>query len=132
MSGSFLSGFFATMLDTGSIYEVFIKSVRRIIMENILQEKRCIKIFYKTLREFQISERYFSIGGYAEEAICLQKVESGWMIYEGERGGKYNSKIHVGCEAACCDMLSRLADSTEAEKKWIDFFRKKYKSGFRK
>lgn len=111
-------------------------------MENISQEERalqkeedrlrCIEILKRALRKFRIPERYVSIGGYAEEAICLEKVESGFMVYGGERGENYNSKIHVDCEEACLDILSRLADSVEEEKEWIDFLGREYESTFQK
>ncbi len=111
-------------------------------MEKLLREERflpkeedgtrCVKILEKALKEFQIPQISVAIGGYAEEAICLEEGDSGWRVYGGERGEKYNMRVHAACRAACRDVLSRLADSVEAEREWLEFFDREYESSLKK
>lgn len=85
-----------------------------------------IEILMKALKEFDIPESFCSIGEYAEEAVCLEKNEPSWMVYEGERGKKYNIKTHINCRDACYDIISRVAQSDDAEKGAKDFFNREY------
>lgn len=81
-----------------------------------------IEILMKALKEFHIPEGFCSIGEYTEEAVCLEKNEPSWMVYEGERGKKYNIKTHMNCRDACYDIISRVSQSNDAEKSLKDFF----------
>lgn len=56
------------------------------LLQNENNDLYCIDILYKSLQEFHIPEYLCSVGEYAEEAICLEKSGSDWIVYGGERG----------------------------------------------
>ena len=33
----------------------------------------------------------YHIGGYQEAAVCIQSDDVGWMVYNGERGNRYDT-----------------------------------------
>ena len=65
-----------------------------------------------------------SLEGYVEEAVCMEKRENEYIVYEGERGNKYNLKKHTKIISAFCDIISRLAESDEEEGKIKNEFKK--------
>lgn len=85
-----------------------------------------IEILKAALKKFDIPDEFCSFDEYAEEAVCLEKNASSWIVYEGERGKKYNIKTHLECRDACYDMISRISDSDETEKDFKDFFQLEY------
>lgn len=74
------------------------------------------------LKGFCIPEQYYSIGEYAEEAICLEKRGSDWIVYGGEKGQRNNLKPHADCKSACLDLIARVSGSDDEEKKLAEFF----------
>lgn len=74
------------------------------------------------LKGFCISEQDYSIGGYAEEAICLEKSGADWIVYGGEKGQRHDIKTHADCKSACLDLIARVAGSDDEEKKLTEFF----------
>lgn len=58
-----------------------------------------------------------SLEGYAEETVCMEKEEKEYIVYNGERGNKYNLNRHPKIINAFCDIISRLAESDEEEGK---------------
>lgn len=91
-------------------------------MGKTLHEPTLIQILMESLRQFDIPDGFCSVGEYAEEAVCLEKADSSWIVYEGERGKKYNIKTHRNCREACCDIISRVAQSDDSEKEITDLF----------
>ncbi len=89
-----------------------------------------IEMLKITLRAFNIPDEFYSIGEYTEEAVCLEKKELSWIVYEGERGKKYNIKTHMNCLDACHDIISRVAETEHTEKLLKDFFFNFDKKGF--
>jgi len=81
-----------------------------------------LPILMKALQRSDIPEEFCSIGEYAEEAVCLERHDLSWVVYDGERGKKYNIKTYRNCKEACYDLMSRVAESDEAEKEMKDFF----------
>lgn len=59
----------------------------------------------------------YSLDGYAEEAVCMEKEEKEYAVYNGERGNKYNLNRYPEIINAFCDIISRLAESDEEEGK---------------
>lgn len=81
-----------------------------------------IETLKTSLKKFNIPDEFCSFGEYAEEAVCLEKNAASWIVYEGERGKKYNIKTHMDCRDACDDMISRISESDSAETDLKDFF----------
>lgn len=84
-----------------------------------------LDIMIAVLRQFDIPEYYYSIGSYLEEAICIENEGDKWIIYEGERGKKYNLKVFDSIVPACCNFLARISESEDQEKKMISSFKQK-------
>ena len=59
---------------------------------------------------------YFSIGTYSDEAVCIEKIGNKWVIYEGERGKKYNLKGYLFFSHACDDFFSRISETVQQER----------------
>lgn len=72
---------------------------------------------YLNAMEEILSKRYsktlFHIGGYQESAVCMQSVGTGWIVYEGERGNRYNE---VACDTilkACLEFIRKMTHRVE-------------------
>lgn len=63
-----------------------------------------------------------SLEGYSDESICMEKEGNEYIVYEGERGNKYNLNRHSKSISAYVDIISRLAKSEKEEYKIINEF----------
>lgn len=54
-----------------------------------------------------VPESYYSIGKYRDEAVCIEAENDGWVVYEGDRGGRYNEKHFEDFYEAGRYLLSR-------------------------
>ncbi len=64
-----------------------------------------------------VAKRYsikdYNIGGYQEEAVCIQSDKSGWTVYHGERGNRMDE---VRCDTvlmACLRFIRMLTHRVE-------------------
>lgn len=92
-----------------------------------LMEEKIQDVLIEILKEFGIPENFYSLGGYAEETVCLEKKGDTWIVYGGERGQKHNVITHINCKSACLDLLSRLAETRVEEERMKIFFEIKCK-----
>lgn len=70
----------------------------------------------------KIPSNYYSIDSYADEAVCIERIRSNWYVYVGDKGRKYNKKEYRRNKKACNDVLKRLADNINLEKKMLNEF----------
>ena len=80
------------------------------------------EVLVNVLKGFCIPEQDYSIGEYAEEAICLEKSGADWIVYGGEKGQRHDIKTHADCKSACLDLIARVSGSDDEEKKLAEFF----------
>lgn len=80
-------------------------------------EDRCLNLLKVVLKRCNIPTEYYNIGGYAEEAICIEKENNEWLLYLGERGSKKFQKKNQDIYLICIDAISELASSDEQEEK---------------
>ena len=92
-----------------------------------LIEEKIQDALIEILKEFGIPKNLYSLGGYAEETICLEKKGSTWIVYGGEKGQRHNVITHINCKSACLDLLSRLAETRVEEERMKIFFEIKCK-----
>ena len=52
--------------------------------------------------------RYYSLNGYAEAAVCLEKSDNGWEVFNGERNNHYGSSFFEDVKDASVELLRRL------------------------
>ncbi len=84
-----------------------------------MKEESFLKMLADTLELNQIPSGYYSLNGYAEEAVCMASYkENGrekWEVYLGERGKKCSLKLFDSLKMACIEVIERLAESYEQE-----------------
>lgn len=86
------------------------------------QEKPYIIALGKALQKNNIPETYYSLHGYGESCICLQKQGKKWMVFDGEREMKFNASNYSNIEDACKELINRVAEKSNAEKLQKDFY----------
>ena len=87
---------------------------------------KLFKVLNKALVAYDIPLGYYSFGEFSEEAICIEKENDKWIVYLGERGKKHSITEYTNIIEACMDMIERLAESYDQEKKIKDNFLKNY------
>ena len=60
------------------------------------------------LEKLKIPKECYSLGKYKEEALCLEKTQNAWIIYEGERGNRYNLENYENETGACIAFLEKI------------------------
>lgn len=90
-----------------------------------LPDKEVLRILSSVLKENDISDNWFSLGGYQEEAVCLEKNNANWIVYDGERGNQNHLESINNIEDACLVLISRLSESDEIEERITDRFHSK-------
>ena len=80
-------------------------------------EEKIQDALIEILKEFGIPKNQYSLGGYVEETICLEKIGSTWSVYGGERGQRHNVISHINCKSACLDLLGRVAKTRVEEER---------------
>ena len=86
------------------------------------QERPYIIALGKALQKNNIPETYYSLHGYGESCICLQKQGERWVVYEGEKEMKFNALDHSNINDACNNLINRIADKSNVEKIRNDFY----------
>lgn len=55
----------------------------------------------------------YHIGGYQEAAVCIQSDDVGWIVYNGERGNRYDK---IECDTilkACLEFIRKLTHNIQ-------------------
>ena len=68
-----------------------------------------VESVFDFLKRTKIPRFYYSLG-YSEDAICIEKTENGWMVYNGERGSKFCKCIFDNERDACEKFFMRVID----------------------
>lgn len=96
---------------------------QRLICKNhfSLRERWYIQALEKAFRKNDIPENYYSLYGYGESCICLQKRGNMWSVFEGEREMEFNAENFICIEDACEDIIKRISNSSNLLKMKRDF-----------
>lgn len=70
---------------------------------------------------------YYSLEGYSEDAICIEHNDDNWIVYNGERGNRYNIKKYRNIQDACYNLILRLSESEEEYRQMRNVFAQKIK-----
>lgn len=97
------------------IGEVHKTDVHTTMIKHSLAHTYSLLCLREVLKSFDVPEVYYSINEYRDDAVCIEHDESGWIIYNGERGEKYNKEHFNNITGACKAMICRLAE-TEIDK----------------
>ena len=74
------------------------------------------------LKKARISEDEYSIDGYCENCLCIEKTEDGWEIYHGERGRKHDVRTYrslASLIASVCDRLGYERPKRKAKRNFV-------------
>lgn len=89
-----------------------------------IEEKRILDALRVTLEERY--PQYFSLTGYAENALCMEKVDEAgeeWAVYVGDHGLKKSVSRCKTLLAACVVMMQKIAingDTKEMEARFLE------------
>lgn len=67
-----------------------------------------IRSLKEKLEEIKIPKSYYRIGSYGEEAVCILFENDKWVVFEGERGQRYNVHFFERESEACIYFLDRI------------------------
>ena len=88
-----------------------------------LTDNLYINSMVSILRKHGITNGDYAVGGYADDKVCLEKVNSAWTVYNGDRGRAFGVKEFDSTYRACLWMIKKLSDSTEVERVMADEFK---------
>ena len=77
-----------------------------------METKKVLKAL-ETVLSKRYSSRAYSIGGYQEDSVCIQPDQFGWVVYNGERGNRYNE---IKCDTvlkACLEFIRKMTHRIE-------------------
>lgn len=84
------------------------------------REEKCIKVI-RELFEKMYSEDEYSLNGPKDSAVCIEKVNTGWVVYECEKSSRRDLKEYNNVVEACLDMIKRMAYDEQIQKNTDDF-----------
>ena len=80
------------------------------------KEVVCQRALEKTLSE-EFPKSNYSVDGYQEEAICLQRQgASGWIVYAGIRNNKEECETYDNVVEACLGMIRKICCGNDLTK----------------
>ena len=62
----------------------------------------------ENLEKLKVPKSYYRIGSYGEEALCIVFEGNQWIVFEGERGQRYNVHFFDKESDACQYYLQRI------------------------
>lgn len=89
------------------------------------KETKTLVILQQLLEKYYIDPSYYSLYGYCEYAVCLEKSNKNWICFDAERANKYDLKEVTNIEDACLILIQRITSSDEEENIISTEFRKK-------
>ncbi len=69
------------------------------------------EILRKVLIANDISEESFSMDGYKEDAICIDKLSEGYLVYHAVEGKKYDRESCARLLNACYAVIPRVSNT---------------------
>ena len=94
--------------------------VARIVKEGLYMdmEIKCIQSLKAVLNR-HFSDRLFNFDRYKEWAICMQKDDGKWLVYQAEKGNHYDEEVCLSVLEACLHII-RKATCLESEIALLD------------
>jgi hypothetical protein len=87
----------------------------------ISAEQKCLDAL-KTVAKLYPEYDCLSIGSYAECAVCIERTEKGWEVYQGEHMKHHNSEIYSDIITACLSVIDRIGypeDTRQVKERYI-------------
>lgn len=85
------------------------------------KELICINILNSLLKENFTADEY-SLDGPKESAVCLEKANLSWRVYDKEKNSRNDERIFSNVVEACLEMIERLflSRSNQAKSEFLD------------
>lgn len=100
-----------------------VQKVQKISVAHARRESAYLIPLRHALQNQGISSDLYSLDGYAEDRICIEKARGYWSIYTGSRGRKLDEKRLASPDAACVALIKKVADSDEQERMTLRNYR---------
>ena len=91
-----------------------------------LKERVVLQELKEIMKEMGM-ERYFHLGNYAEQRICLFKENNLWEVYIGERGCAHCINIFDDIVPACIQVIMEVNDSKQEFERCLEIFKQRIK-----
>lgn len=75
-----------------------------------MDDEMDVGILKLILDQEQVDPMVYSIGEYADEALCIEMIDGKWAVYGGDRGVRHELDLFDSEDEACRDFLERLED----------------------
>ena len=62
------------------------------------------------LKHEEIPQDVYSLNGYADESLCMEKVDKYWLVYGGDRGRRVDVQVFESESQACQNFLERITE----------------------
>lgn len=99
------------------------------IINQEFHDTRAKEVLKQVFDNEGIPGRYYSLEGYAEEAVCIEKNNKNYIVYTGERGNKYNVSKHSDISKSLLNLISKVTQNYEQEERVVEaFINKLYKT----
>ena len=93
----------------GSRVNLVADSILTYLQAETGQQARTVITTIRELKQIDdLPGYYYSIGGYAEEAVCMESNSIGWIVYTGERGIKHDIKFFSKEADACNYFVAKI------------------------
>lgn len=73
-----------------------------------------IRLLEKLIEEYAPNCR-FSLHGYIDDGVCMERTDDGWMVYTGSRGNKDAAEDFADIKDACVEVIKRITDNYATE-----------------
>ena len=98
------------------------------ILRQEFYDTRAKEVLKEVLDNEGIPRQYYSLEGYSEEAICMEKNNKNYIVYNGERGNKYDVSKYSNISKALLKLISEVTETYAQEEKVVEaFINKLYK-----
>lgn len=100
------------------------ESIKTTKNNDILEDEKYVDILKKAFNYAHIPDNYYCLDGYSEEAICLEFCSEKclWIVYDGERGNRYNILSYNQVLLACDDLIFRISKDENQRQRITNFF----------
>ena len=73
-----------------------------------------IRLLEKLIEEYAPNCR-FSLHGYIDDGVCMERTDYGWLVYTGSRGNKDAAEGFRDIKDACVEVIKRITDNYATE-----------------
>ena len=92
------------------------------ILKQEFYDTRAKEVLKKIFENEGIPRQYYSLEGYAEEAVCMEKSDDSYIVYIGEKGKKHDVNDYLNISEALLNVISDVTESYAQEEKVMEAF----------